>query len=104
MPWEHEVAGSSPVTPTTFATVAQLAEHRTCNAKVNGSIPFGGSKHIRYKVISKTDLADTTAFKFPVRLGEAFTISGLCRGSTADFDSASVGSNPAPEAKTNQPM
>ena len=31
----------------THATVAQLAEHRSCKAEVKGSNPFGGSTKLK---------------------------------------------------------
>ena len=35
------VAGSSPVTPIVFGTIAQLGEHRIVDPKVAGSNPVG---------------------------------------------------------------
>ncbi|MDI3524013.1 MAG: hypothetical protein PWQ27_1640 [Kosmotoga sp.] len=41
--WAQEVAGSSPVSPTSNAAVAQLVEHRPSKPRVAGSSPVGRS-------------------------------------------------------------
>ena len=48
--------GSNPSCPAIYADIAQSAEHRTCNAKVVGSIPIVSSTHAGSSSIGRASM------------------------------------------------
>lgn len=97
LPVKQGVEGSSPSFPATSkGAVAQRKERGTSKPKAVGSNPTSISKP---RTLSSE--AEQGAFntKADGSIPSAFTSAGSSSGRTAEFDSANVGSNPAPASK-----